>query len=704
MKYLLLHIFFLLSFSSGIAQNIPKQWVFDEYAGVDFNFNPPRGFRSAINNSEGTAMITDSNGQLILYTDGRTVFNRYHQIIENGRGLKSNYSSEQSALIIKIPNTYRKYYIFTSEGAIPGYKMDTGICYSIVDMNLNNGLGKVTVKNVNIVPKACEKLTAVKHCNNQDVWVICSGYGNDSIYSFLLTEYGLKKPVISRSGYVLNDVYPYFQRNATGFLVANSNGDFIASTYTIMKKKSKSVKEIKIALYSFNKSTGKLKYFLTFDTDKNETPYSIDFSRNNRFIYFGCISFDNPGIKQYDLSSMDTSIIKASGVFITSKVNEQDFHQIMDISMGPNNKIYILLTHKYDKYLGVIPYPDLKAPACGLEHKAVSLENGTKTRQNLPNITQALNEMPPVSISNKCAPGNFTFFSNACQKDSIHWYIDDVFITSTIVDSIQYFISEGGEKQIKTILFNNLTTDTVSFIHYFYGIPDITEIRDTFICEGEKLNLFVNSKTDMIIWSTGDTNNETIIDKPGKYYISATNKAGCEAFDSLEVKLKPKPDFNLEIIQYCEDQPAKVSILPKSILYANMVSWSNGDINSTATEYHFENKEYVKISNSNGCQFIDSFEIFELCPSTIFVPNSFSPNGDQINDVFKAEGDFISQYSLKVFNKWGQLVFTSSDITHGWDGTYKNQPCPMDAYYFYISAQGIGSQSESLKGTVMLLR
>jgi gliding motility-associated-like protein len=457
-------------------------------------------------------------------------------------------------------------------------------------------------------------------------------------------------------------------------------------------------------LYKFNKTTGKLKYFLTLGNDRSETPFSIAFSKNNRYIYLGNIDFFNSGITQYDLSSGDTNAIKASGVFMSSKANEQDYHMILDIAMGPDDRVYILQSNEYDEYLSVISYPDIRAPACGLKHKAVSLERGTKTRLNLPNITQALNEMPPVSISNKCAPGNFTFFSNACQKDSIHWYIDDVFITSTIVDSIQYFISESGEKQIKTILFNNLTTDTVSFNHYFYGIPDINEIRDTFICEGEKLNLFVNSKTDMIIWSTGDTNNETIIDKPGKYYISATNKAGCEAFDSLEVKLKPKPDFNLEIIQYCEDQPAKVSILPKSILYANMVSWSNGDINSTATEYHFENTEYVKLSNSNGCQFIDSFEIFELCPSTIFVPNSFSPNGDQINDVFKAEGDFISQYSLKVFNKWGQLVFTSTDITHGWDGTYKNQPCPMDAYYFYINAQGTGSQKESLKGTVMLIR
>jgi gliding motility-associated-like protein len=88
----------------------------------------------------------------------------------------------------------------------------------------------------------------------------------------------------------------------------------------------------------------------------------------------------------------------------------------------------------------------------------------------------------------------------------------------------------------------------------------------------------------------------------------------------------------------------------------------------------------------------------------IFAPNSFTPNGDGTNDIFKAIGTYILDYQLIIYDRWGTKLFETTDITKGWDGTYKNQPCPMDAYYFYINAQGTGSQRESIKGTVMLLR
>jgi gliding motility-associated-like protein len=88
----------------------------------------------------------------------------------------------------------------------------------------------------------------------------------------------------------------------------------------------------------------------------------------------------------------------------------------------------------------------------------------------------------------------------------------------------------------------------------------------------------------------------------------------------------------------------------------------------------------------------------------IFAPNSFTPNGDGTNDIFKAIGTYILDYQLIIYDRWGTKLFETTDITQGWDGTYKNQPCPMDAYYFYINAQGTGSQRESIKGTIMLLR
>jgi gliding motility-associated-like protein len=109
---------------------------------------------------------------------------------------------------------------------------------------------------------------------------------------------------------------------------------------------------------------------------------------------------------------------------------------------------------------------------------------------------------------------------------------------------------------------------------------------------------------------------------------------------------------------------------------------------------HQSNSDVVSVSNV-------------VCIPTefhVYAPNSFTPNRDGTNDIFKAIGTYILDYQLIIYDRWGTKLYETTDITQGWDGTYKNQPCPMDAYYFYINAQGTGSQRESLKGTVMLLR
>jgi gliding motility-associated-like protein len=109
---------------------------------------------------------------------------------------------------------------------------------------------------------------------------------------------------------------------------------------------------------------------------------------------------------------------------------------------------------------------------------------------------------------------------------------------------------------------------------------------------------------------------------------------------------------------------------------------------------HQSNSDVVSVSNV-------------VCIPTefhVYAPNSFTPNGDGTNDIFKAIGTYILDYQLIIYDRWGTKLFETTDITQGWDGTYKNQPCPMDAYYFYINAQGTGSQRESLKGTVLLIR
>jgi gliding motility-associated-like protein len=90
--------------------------------------------------------------------------------------------------------------------------------------------------------------------------------------------------------------------------------------------------------------------------------------------------------------------------------------------------------------------------------------------------------------------------------------------------------------------------------------------------------------------------------------------------------------------------------------------------------------------------------------SIIYVPNAFSPNRDSINDVFKAEGMYIMEFEMTIFDRWGTEVFHSTDMDKGWDGTFHDGRPVMDSYRWFIKAKGSDWQYHFLNGWVTILR
>ncbi|RYE16198.1 MAG: hypothetical protein EOP51_26255, partial [Sphingobacteriales bacterium] len=174
-------------------------WYFGHNAGVSFMSDPPVALNDgALITNEGCATITDQNGNLLMYTDGVKVFNRLHQQMPNGFGLLGHSSSTQTGLIVPQPGTDSVYFIFTTGN------IQAPLCYSKVNINLDNGLGDVTIKNEILKQNANEQLTAVKHANGIDYWVvsITPGVGNgvmnpDTFNVFLVNNTGIITTPIS---------------------------------------------------------------------------------------------------------------------------------------------------------------------------------------------------------------------------------------------------------------------------------------------------------------------------------------------------------------------------------------------------------------------------------------------------------------------------------------------------------------------------
>ncbi len=88
----------------------------------------------------------------------------------------------------------------------------------------------------------------------------------------------------------------------------------------------------------------------------------------------------------------------------------------------------------------------------------------------------------------------------------------------------------------------------------------------------------------------------------------------------------------------------------------------------------------------------------------LFAPNAFTINGDQLNDGFKLSGVFIKSFELRIWDRWGTLVFETTDINQAWDGTFQGQQVPSGVFVFIATGYGKKGKYKTLKGNVTVLR
>lgn len=116
----------------------------------------------------------------------------------------------------------------------------------------------------------------------------------------------------------------------------------------------------------------------------------------------------------------------------------------------------------------------------------------------------------------------------------------------------------------------------------------------------------------------------------------------------------------------------------------------------------------VQVWDEFGCTGSDTLELEEQCPTQIYVPTAFSPNGDQINDLFQAYPRDVITFQLRIFDRWGTLLFTTSNPQGTWDGNFRNLPAPIGTYVWTIEGTGYRRNGKEYafteSGTVQLIR
>ncbi|KAA6435710.1 hypothetical protein FOE74_07140 [Rufibacter glacialis] len=365
LKFLLLLPLGLLSLMA-LAQKEATTWYFGHNAGLSFAdpANPQPLKDGNMFSEEGCAVLSDALGNLLFYTNGMQVWNRNKQIMAGGDSLKGHESSTQSAVILPKPGSQHLYYLFTTDFQGQSH----GLQYHLIDLSRNGGLGEVVSKNNLIFAPVTEKLTAIKHRNGRDYWVITHRWNSSAFYAYLISADGITfKPVESHLG----SIHAGDNGGTIGYMKASPTGDKLAvATWATVNK---------IEVFGFNNENGKLS--LAVDLGKFDEAYGVEFSPDGTKLYGGKngIAGGEARIFQFDLSAGTNDAIIHSGKQVAKSISRK----IGALQLGPDGRIYVARNNS--NWLGVIRNPNALGPACDYKDSGINL--GTqKSALGLPNF------------------------------------------------------------------------------------------------------------------------------------------------------------------------------------------------------------------------------------------------------------------------------------------------------------------------------
>ncbi|MCF8331053.1 MAG: gliding motility-associated C-terminal domain-containing protein [Bacteroidales bacterium] len=596
------------------SQNQTDHWYFGERCGLDFsNVSPAVLLNSNMDMEEGTSVISDSAGNLLFYTNGIKVWNKNHVVMSNGNGLNGHNSSTNSALIIPSPGSSDLYYIFTTD-AFFGSK---GLCYSVVDMTLQGGLGAVTQKNIMLHTPVTEKLAAIRHINNQGIWVLAHGVDNNRFMAWKITSSGVaNSAVISDVGSVH---FSSNTGNGIGYMKFSPDGSKLALTI---------YHDGIIELFDFNPATGKVfdpKVIPGSWTDA----YGIEFSPSGKRLYVSMdtivVQFDLTAGNMTDIANSYTKIGGVGPLFMATTGALQ---------LAPDGKIY--WTAFFNDHLGVINQPNNKGNACDCVYKGVYL-GGQHVYSGLPLFMASWFYTSPFQYAKTCYGDKTEFYvKDSLYLDSVHWNFGDPASGSSNTAygySATHVFSDSGMFNVKLISYLGGQSDTVSQKVMILSLPDVWLGEDTMVCSSDPLTLDAGSGFDQYTWQDGFSGQKYIASFPGEYWVEVTDN-GCMNTDTI-------------VLTPCENELSR-----------------------------------------------------------LYVPNTFTPDGNGLNDLFLAKGNGILDYEILIYNRWGQKIYHSKDMTKGWNGKFKNKMAPQGNYFYLIKYTTMNKpyQVKSKKGAFLLLR
>jgi uncharacterized protein (TIGR02145 family) len=542
MKKILYTIFFIigiqnLTFSQGEWNN----WYFGVNAAMTFNSGVPLGLTgSPMVQSSSTTSITvsDSSGNLLFFSNGMKVFNRNYTVMPNSNFLFGGSGSGQNIVAIPKINDPGKYFLFTvgSDADPPPLR---GCYYSLLDMQLDGGLGDIVSEMKNIPlhdgDSAVNMITAVRSSNNKDAWVVVLRSGKPKKYlAYHVTQSGIDTvPVISNTALrrqLGNLVY------ASRTLRISQNGHNMACT--------DSVTEISY----FNDTTGAVspRFTIPYMVYGSYPIDNIEFSPKARFLYTSSTFsyYSTLLLFQFDCNAIDSAQFMQSMQIVGSGAIPGTMH------LGPDFKIYVGSRSASVDSLSVINNPDIQGIGCNLQNNAVALL-GNWNGGSIPQFLQRYKAY--INYTGNCQNKSIHFLSDIWPPiDSVLWNFGDPSSgLSNFSDhaNSSHIYSSPGSYTVELFVrhIDNRTDTSWQTITIIPG-PQVTLGADRTICIGDSTTFDAGACTGCTyLWKnivSGDTvgTSQTFrTGQTGTYAVIVTNSNNCSGSDTVQLMTTQVP-------------------------------------------------------------------------------------------------------------------------------------------------------------------
>ena len=270
----------------------------------------------------------------------------------------------------------------------------------------------------------------------------------------------------------------------------------------------------------------------------------------------------------------------------------------------------------------------------------------------------------------------------------------------------QTYFAAGSNQIASGTYYDTLSTylfcDSIIVTHlHVRDLPKPNLGPDRGICRFEEIILNPGTFTSYL-WQNGDTTQELHTGILGYYHVAVKDDIGCEGRDTVHLnEIYPLPaNFVSGDTSICRGNI--VTLMSQK--FENYL-WSTG---STAPSIHVTRSGtyFISVTDYHGCRGTDSAMVYFYTDcKDLVIPNAFTPNGDHLNDDFKPLVPApITQYQMKIWNRWGAMIFETNNYKEGWDGSYKNLPQQTGTYIYTISFRNVDGQYVFKKGTLVLIR